>query len=398
MLNKSISFILLLVCTIWCLNLRDPHLLSIRTFEPFIIISLLAITIVLSKYGKTDIFKIAVRVSAVILIATVVTREAVFIYKKHQILNSPTSYHLQVNRRLIIGFKNPDEIKKLSLNGIAGIFITKRNIAGKSYEETRSFLTMLQEKRKKAGLPPLIIATDQEGGPVSRLSPLIEKQPPLSTLVEEKDAALKAYQYGAKQGMQLKKLGITVNFSPVVDLKPEQTAKLDFHSKIKTRAISNSPQKVIDIALPYIKGLESTGITATLKHFPGLGKVNTDTHHFSARLDTPISRLFEKDWLPFKFITTQSNSWIMLAHVTLPTVDEANPVSTSQKVVDEILRKQIGFDGTLITDDLTMGATYNRGFCTSVINAYNADIDYLLIAYDYEKYYSVMNCLEGGKY
>jgi len=82
------------------------------------------------------------------------------------------------------------------------------------------------------------------------------------------------------------------------------------------------------------------------------------------------------------------------AHVILSEIDPLSPVSTSVKVVNEIIRKQLNFNGILITDDLTVGATYNRGFCKSVRQSFSADIDYLLIAYDYEKYYSLMNCFE----
>jgi beta-N-acetylhexosaminidase len=356
---------------------------------------MLIASIILSKNVNIIKLKYSIGIASIALIIFLFIEELNFKWNKHQVLNNPTHAQKQINHRLIVGFQNFDDIEKLSLNGLSGIFITKRNIKDKSIDEIKVTLEKLQDKRKEAGLPSLIVATDQEGGAVSRLSPLIEKQPPLSSLVGIKNASQKSYEYSYKQGKQLKDLGINVNFSPVADVKPTQAiGRLDFHSLIHTRAISESPEEIIDIALPYIKGLEAHGIKATLKHFPGLGKVSSDTHHFSAELNIPLSELNKNDWKPFKEISQKSDIWIMLGHVLLPEIDPLNPVSTSAKVVNEIIRKKLNYKGILVTDDLTMGATYNRGFCKSVLHSFAADIDYLLIAYDFEKYYSLMNCFK----
>jgi len=388
---------LLFLSSVWCLFLRDPHLLFLRDIEKILLLLILVVSIILSKNVNIIKLKYSIQITSIALIILLFIEEINFSWNKYHLLNNPIYAQKQINHRLIIGFRDFDEIEKLSLNGIAGIFITKRNIKGKSFDEIKVTLEKLQDKRKQTGLPPLIIATDQEGGAVSRLSPLIEKHPSLSSLVGIKNASQKAYEYGYKQGKQLKDFGINVNFSPVADLKPTQViGRLDFHTLIHTRAISESPEEIIDIALPYIKGLEAHGVKATLKHFPGLGKVSSDTHHFSAELNIPLSELNEKDWKPFTEISQKSDAWIMLAHVILPEIDPLDPVSTSSKVVNEIIRKKLNYSGTLVTDDLTMGATYNRGFCKSVLHSFSADIDYLLIAYDYEKYYSLINCFKDA--
>ena len=164
---------------------------------------------------------------------------------KDIVLNNPSVIHKLINKRLIIGFNDFNEIEKLSLNGISGIFITQRNIKGKSLNDIRRFLASLQAKRKMAGLVPLIVTTDQEGGPVSRLSPLIERQPALNSLVERTDSSRLAFEYGNKQGGLLSNIGINVNFGPVVDLRPLKPAEaLDFHTQINSRAISNLPDKI----------------------------------------------------------------------------------------------------------------------------------------------------------
>ncbi|MDH5182223.1 MAG: glycoside hydrolase family 3 protein [Gammaproteobacteria bacterium] len=377
----------------WSFNLRDPHLLPIRGYELFLLNVLWILAILIAMKIQAG-YRYMLLPSVVIILLIINLSVYQYRLQKTAVLNQPTQQQRTMNQRLVIGFKDLDEIRKLSLNGIAGIFITRRNIEGKTSAEVRDFILQLQTARKQAGLPSLIVATDQEGGPVSRLSPLVESQPALSTLLDNAQPAKDAFVYGDTQGAALQDLGITVNFSPVVDLKPDKApAAMDFHTLINIRAISAEPPAVISIALPYIKGLEKHGINATLKHFPGLGRVSTDTHHFSAHLDTPVDQLIKIDWQPFIQLTRQTGSWIMLSHVILSAVDAENPVSTSNAVVNDIIRNKLGFKGTLITDDLTMGATYNRGFCKSVQSAYGAGINYLLISYDHEKYYDAIGCL-----
>ncbi len=329
-----------------------------------------------------------------ILTIFVIDNEYSYHKSKEEILENSLNQFSGINRRLIIGFKNKNEIKELSKNGLAGIFLTKRNIEGETFESLKAFLAELQEERKQFGLPNLIVTTDQEGGPVSRLSPFIKKQKSLATALKDKESIFK---YGEQQGMSLKKLGVNVNFSPVVDLKPLlPPSKLDFHSLISTRAISSNPQEVIDVSLEYIKGLEHNNITATLKHFPGLSRVQTDTHHFSVGLNTDVNTLKNSDWLPFIELMHQTKSWLMLSHLILEKVDDVNPVSTSKKVIDGLIRRELKIKGVLVTDDLTMGATYNRGFCKSIVQSYSTSVDYLLIAYDYEKYYDAVRCLKNS--
>jgi beta-N-acetylhexosaminidase len=391
---RLLSALILLACVPWCFNLRDPHLLPIRDYETWIIIALLLLLFAISWTVRNRTWKRLQIAAAAGMLAFVVGSEVRFQNLKYHLLSAPNGSERSINRRLIVGFNDYEEIAMLSKNGIAGIILTKRNIENMGRDQLRSRISHLQALRAKKGLPPLFVTTDQEGGPVSRLSPLVDRQPPLSKLLAEENTEQKAFEYGKTQGTQLRALGVNVNFSPVVDLKPAQASgALDFHTRIRSRAISQKPEEVVAIADAYIRGLNAAGVTATLKHFPGLLRVTEDTHHFAAHLSTKVSVLEQTDWLPYFEIPAHSDSWVMLSHVILAEIDPVNPVSTSRAVVNNILRKRIGFNGVLITDDLTMGATYNRGFCQSVREAYHADIDYLLLAYDYEKYYEAVNCI-----
>src|SRR5262249_12930128 len=137
-------------------------------------------------------------------------------------------------------------------------------------------LAALQERRRAAGLPPLIVAADQEGGIVAHLAPPLTALPALSTLADLPPdlRQRKAAAFGRFHGRELAELGVNLNFAPVLDLKPAAGHNLfDRNTLIGQRAIADDPAIVSEIARAYVHGLESVGVGATLKHFPGLGRV-----------------------------------------------------------------------------------------------------------------------------
>ncbi len=145
-------------------------------------------------------------------------------------------------------------------------------------------------------------------------------------------------------------------------------------------------------------GLEESGVGATLKHFPGIGRVRTDTHHFSANLNTPVRELEATDWLPFREVLSHSHSALMVGHVTLTAVDPDHAASHSKRVVDGIIRDKWGYQGLVMTDDLVMGAIYQHDVCKAVVEAINAGVDLLLVAYDGAQFYRIFGCaLDGSR-
>ena len=131
---------------------------------------------------------------------------------------------------------------------------------------------------------------------------------------------------------------------------------------------------------------------ATVKHFPGLGRVRADTHHFSADLDTPLEELEASDWIPFRKVLAGSKAQLMIGHVTLTSVDPDRAASHSRLVVDGIVRKKWNYQGVIMTDDLVMGAIYQRNVCTAVVEALNAGVDLLLVAFDGAQFYRIFAC------
>ncbi|RZS32975.1 glycoside hydrolase family 3 N-terminal domain-containing protein [Corticibacter populi] len=313
-----------------------------------------------------------------------------------------------LGRHFIVGYRDFEEAAQLATRGaIAGIYLSQANVTGRDPLHVRAEIMALQLLRERHGLPPLIVAADQEGGHVQHMSPPLPSRPALSTLLTADgllaaedapprlaaETLLAAYQQGQQQGADLQALGINLNLGPVADLRPEagRTATRDRHTRLDLRAISHDPQTVAELSGAYMRGLASRQVGATLKHFPGLAGVAGDTHLHSARLDTPSAVLAERDWLPFRQGMTASGA-IMLAHVVLGDVDAQQPASLSPAVV-RLLRQDWGYQGLLMTDDLNMGAVYRPyGICAAALRALGAGVDLLLVSYDPEQFYPAMAC------
>jgi len=277
--------------------------------------------------------------------------------------------------------------------------LTQRNVANRDIASVAREIAALQAIRRRQDLPPLLVATDQEGGPVSRLSPPLEQQPPLAHVVraakttDERRAAVT--DYARRQGQGLAALGVNLNFAPVVDLDFGINNPNDAYTHISTRAISADPDLVGDVADWYCTGLAAQGVRCTLKHFPGLGRVFDDTHLGDATLNTPVEELERADWIPFRNVLGHASHVVMAGHVRLQAVDSDEPASISPQAIGSLLRGTWGYDGVVITDDLCMGAIVYRGggIERASVNALNAGVDILLISWDGEQIYPALAAL-----
>jgi beta-N-acetylhexosaminidase len=296
----------------------------------------------------------------------------------------------EVGAHLVVGYTDLDELRPLAAKGlIGGIYLAKRNVRGRDLAAVAADIAELQAIRRRAELPPLIVTADQEGGAVSHLSPLLEALPPLANFVNSRDPAADARAYGERQARGLADLGVTLNFGPVVDLRPADKAWPDPLSNIAARAIASDPQQVADIAGGYLDGLNAVGVRGTLKHFPGLGRVRTDTHLRPALLTASAEDL-AADWQPFRQLASHPAAAIMLGHVTLTALDADHAASHSPAIVDGLLRQAWGYDGLLITDDLNMGAVYRKGIGRVAGEALAAGVDLVLVSYDPRQVYRAL--------
>jgi beta-N-acetylhexosaminidase len=326
----------------------------------------------------------------------VAVAKAAFELRKASVLAAPAEKTRRLGKRFVVGYDSFAEVERLAVKGlIAGVYVTGRNARGRSIEDLRDEISRLQEARRKARLPPLLVAADQEGGFVSHLSPPLTVLPMLSELAgagpgKRADAAR---EQGAAHGRQLASVGVNVNLAPVLDLRRNHPFNaFDRNSQIEKRAISGDPDIVAEVGLAYSQGLAQSGVTAAVKHFPGLGRLTTDTHHFRASIDASSEELETSDWAPFRRVLANSNAMMMVGHVTLTAIDPDHPASHSRAVIDGVLRRKWGYQGVLITDDMNMSPIYHHGLCDAVTGGLNAGMDLLLIAFDGRQYYRAMRC------
>jgi beta-N-acetylhexosaminidase len=380
-------------------NLNDPYLIMFRGLRGIgLLAACLAVLAALIYRGvwSRGMFGTLLVVLWCLPPLAMAAAKITFEMRRQAVLHAEGAEAKDLGQHFITGYTSFAEVAPLAEKGlIGGIYISQHNIKGRTAASLKSEIAALQALRRGAGFAPLIVAADQEGGIVSHLSPQLTSLPALSTLVDlpPDRRARMAGEFGRTHGRELADLGVTLNFAPVVDLRRSQGRNpFDFNSLISRRAISDDPATVAEIAAAYVRGLEASGVSATVKHFPGMGQVQADTHHFRASLDTPLPELEASDWIPFRQVLARSNAVLMVGHVAVDAIDPARPASHAKGVIDGLIRKKWGFQGLIVTDDLVMGAIYQHGVCTAVVEALNAGVDLLLVAYDGMQYYRMFDC------
>ncbi len=259
----------------------------------------------------------------------------------------------------------------------AGVTLFSRNIS--DFSQLGQLTSELQALRDDASLP-LIIAMDQEGGRVARLKAPFPNQGPALLLAKERadeGALAELSAYGGEVGQALRQLGITLNFAPVLDVLGEHT-----HHSIGDRAFSRDPQQVALRAGAFLAGMQKTGLFGCLKHFPGQGGGRSDTHVTSAVVDKSLAELQQRDLLPFRELISAA-SLVMLSHCIYPSLDHRE-ASLSPIIIEGLLRKDLGFKGVAVSDDMTMAAVNAQvtEFGTRIVEAVESGIDLLLICKD----------------
>jgi beta-N-acetylhexosaminidase len=328
------------------------------------------------------------------------TLEGQFLYKRHTVLGADTHELEKLGRHVLVGYRDPSMLNALiERRAAAGVFLSALNVEGKSIVTIGQEIAALQDIRRQQKLDPLWIATDQEGGAVSRLSPPLARMPALAEIValhrDHAERQLAVAQYAARQGRELVSMGVNLNFAPVVDLNHGIVNPDDRTSRIATRAISSDPAVVTEVARLYCATLMMTGVHCTLKHFPGLGRVYDDTHMVTAELNASAGELEASDWMPFRQLMSEDAAFTMLGHARLMALDKERPASFSQAVVKGMLRENWKHDGVLITDDFSMGAVTlsSEGATGGAIEALNAGVDLVLVSYDPDQYFYIMDAL-----
>ncbi len=306
----------------------------------------------------------------------------------------------RLGRHVIVGYHSYSDIKTLvEKRAIAGVFLTDHNVRWRTTAAVKADIDALQNIRKAQGLSPLVIAADQEGGAVSRLSPPLKRQPSISQILAplKDDAARQAAieKFAAIQAEELKRMGVTLNFAPVVDLRLYPSNRSDGETRLRLRAFSSDAYLVAKVAGWYCEGLAKAGLMCTLKHFPGLGRVKRDTHAAAGEIKASEGELEVNDWYPFRRLMGQPNVATMLGHVRVPAMDPKMPASYSDAIVRELLRKRWRHSGLLITDDFSMDAITRsaEGVGRASVKALRAGVDLILVSFSERHYDAAMSAL-----
>lgn len=252
----------------------------------------------------------------------------------------------------------------------AGYLLFARNV--QSLEQVRR---LNDELRVLHEVPPLL-AVDQEGGRVMRLTAGVEPIPPMMAVGAAGRTTL-AQNVGEQIAFDLRRAGFTTDFAPVVDLS------LDAHNTvIGSRAFGSDPEMVGMLANAVASGLQDGGIAPTIKHFPGHGATARDSHLELPVVDTDAETIRRRDLVPF-LRTLPNVSAVMTAHVVMRAFDSERPATLSKKILTGLLREELGFAGVCFTDCMQMDAIARTvGTVNGVATAIAAGADCALVSHD----------------
>ena len=266
---------------------------------------------------------------------------------------SPTGVRKQIGQLLIAGFDGhqvPPELRSLAREfGLGGVILFARNVADPEQVAELAF-----EASRLVPDVPCWVSIDQEGGRVARLKTPFTEWPPMATLGRSGDVAL-AERFAKALASELRAVGVTLDYAPVLDVHTNPKNPV-----IGDRALADRAQTVAELGSAIIRTLQREGIAACGKHFPGHGDTSTDSHHELPLVEHPPERLRETEFVPFKAAIDAQVATIMTAHVVVPSLDEQRPATLSRRVVTDILRHELGFEGVILSDDLEMKAIANQ--------------------------------------
>ncbi|HEY0289782.1 MAG TPA: beta-N-acetylhexosaminidase [Pseudomonas sp.] len=237
---------------------------------------------------------------------------------------------------------------------VGGLIIFARNI--ENPRQVRELCTSIRAIR-----PDLLLAVDQEGGRVQRLRQGFVRLPAMRAIADNPNAESLAEDCGWLMATEVLAVGLDISFAPVLDLDYQRSAV------VGSRAFEGDPQRVALLAGAFVRGMNAAGMAATGKHFPGHGWAEADSHVAIPTDERSLASIRANDLVPFARLSKQLAA-VMPAHVIYPKVD-AQPAGFSRRWLQDILRGELGFDGVIFSDDLSMAGAHVVGDAASRIEA-----------------------------
>lgn len=269
---------------------------------------------------------------------------------------------------------------------VGGIILNGENITTPS--KTVEYINDLKA-RNSINKVPLFFGIDQEGGRITKLPGDLRAIPTNLEIGKMNDPAF-SFELGTVLGKLVKAYGFNINFAPVLDVNSNPDNPV-----IGDRSFSANPDVVSTLGIQTMKGIQSENIIATIKHFPGHGDTSVDSHLELPTVNKSLAQLEDLELIPFKSAIDEGADMVMVAHILLPKLDQKYPSSMSKAIMTELLRKQLEFDGVIITDDMTMDAIAgNYDIGNAAVRSVKAGSDIVMVAHDYDKMIHVIEELK----
>lgn len=293
----------------------------------------------------------------------------------------------KVGQLLMVGFDGTApsaEVEALiKRHHIGGVILFSRNI-----KEPTQCAKLTESLQKLSSDVPLFIAVDQEGGRVARLAPPFT-QFPTARLLGRCDSVDLTYSASEAMAKEMAAVGINMDFAPVLDVDTNPKNPI-----IGDRSFGASPTLVAKHGLAMIAALHDQKVIACGKHFPGHGDTSADSHKTLPTVDHPLSRMADLEMRPFIHAVENRLYAIMTAHVLYSQLDDKYPASLSKKIITQLLRKTIQFEGIVVTDDLEMkGITEGFSVPEAAVKAVQAGSDLILICHSPDQQMAALEAL-----
>ncbi|MHC5797610.1 beta-N-acetylhexosaminidase [Lacisediminihabitans sp. FW035] len=270
-----------------------------------------------------------------------------------------------------VGTTLPEWLAARLRAGLAGVCLFAQNIA--SPQQLRALTEAIREANPRA-----VIAIDEEGGDVTRLHSALGSPYPGNAILGRIDDVSYTESVAATVGWELRRAGCTLDFAPDVDINSNPDNPV-----IGVRSFGIDPGRVARHSAAWVRGLQSTGIGGSAKHFPGHGDTALDSHLALPVIDRSLEQLRERELVPFVAAIAAGVRTIMTSHIMVPQLDATFPATFSAAVLHGVLREELGFDGVIVTDALDMvGASGEIGIPEAAVRAIAAGCDLLCIGTD----------------
>jgi beta-N-acetylhexosaminidase len=255
----------------------------------------------------------------------------------------------------------------------SGIILFRRN-----YESVAQLRKLTRELHALPSSP--LVCIDHEGGSVMRLGSPFTQFPPARAIAATGDPDM-AYAVGRAMARELASAGIDLSYAPVLDVSSNPRNPI-----IGERAFGTDAETVVAYALPFMRGLHEGGVVSCGKHFPGHGDTDRDSHLELPVVRRSLEEIEAVELAPFRAAVAARIPALMTAHVVYPALDEHNPATLSARILEDLLRREMGFTGVLVSDDLQMRAVSARtSLADAAVRSLQAGVDWLLICNDFQQ-------------